>query len=262
MSDTAMMPVTRARRAGNAGRAVTRGLGELFITLGLLLLLFVAYQLVWTNVEAAREQGQVADAIRDSWQRPGAALPDQQDGDGKDRTGKDGKGKSDGKKPAIRQTAVDFGSGFAFLRIPRLGENYTVPILEGVDLEFLARGVGHYPQTALPGQVGNFAVAGHRATNGEPFAYLDRLRPGDAVVVETRGAWLTYVVDRTRIVSPSDVWVLDPVPGQPGAQPTEQLITLTTCNPRWASYERLIVFGHLESRRDKADGPPPELRQA
>lgn len=250
MSDTAVMPVGRTRRPGQAGRAVTRGVGEILITLGVLLLLFVAYQLVWTNVEASRAQGQVSDAIRDTWQRPQAAGPDAQGAETQD------------DDAGTRQTAVDFGSGFAFLRIPRLGEDYTVPVLEGVDLEVLAQGVGHYPQTALPGQVGNFAVAGHRATNGEPFAYLDRLQRGDAMVVETRDAWLTYVVDRTQIVSPSDVWVLDPVPGQPGAKPTERLITLTTCNPRWASYERLIVFGYLESRRDKADGPPPELRQA
>ena len=231
--------------AGSAARAAARGLGELFITAGLVLLLFVAYQLVWTNLEARRAQGQVADDIRDAWARPGGGV------------GTGGSGGSGGE--VVGPSAADFGRGFAFVRIPRLGRDYSVPVLQGVELDVLARGVGHYPQTALPGRVGNFAVAGHRATNGEPFANLDRVRRGDVVVVETRRTWFTYVVDSTRIVKPTDTWVIDPVPGQPDARPRERLLTLTTCNPRWASYERLIVFGHLQAKRDKADGPPPEL---
>lgn len=219
-----------------AVRAAARGLGELLITVGLVLLLFVAYQLVWTNFEADRAQDRVADQIREQWQRPAG-----------------GTGSTTGARRA------DFGRGFAFLRIPRLGERYSVPVVEGVSLDDLARGVGHYPGTEQPGQVGNFAVAGHRATNGEPFANLDRMRAGDVVVAETRRRWFTYVVDSTRIVRPSDTWVLDPVPGKPAAEPTEALLTLTTCNPRWASTERLIVFGHLEEDRPKSEGPPPVL---
>lgn len=222
----------------SAARAATRGLGELLVTAGLVLLLFVAYQLMWTNYEAQRAQAGVADQIRDDWQRPAASG----------EIGKVGK-------------LTDFGKGFAFIHIPRLGHKYAVPIVQGVSLDDLARGVGHYPKTALPGEVGNFAVAGHRATHGEPFAYLDRVKKGDAVVIETQQDWFTYVVDRIRIVKPTDVWVIEPVPGKPDAVPTERLITLTTCNPRWASTERLIVFGHLESRRSTAAGKPPELRK-
>lgn len=230
---------------GGTARLVSRGLGEVLMTAGLVLLLFVAYQLVWTNVEARREQGQVADAIREAWDRPPR------------ENGQDPGDPADPGPPGIDEVA--FGEGFAFLRIPRLGEDYTVPVLEGVALDVLSRGVGHYPDTARPGRVGNFAVAGHRSTNGEPFAALDRLRPGDAVVAETRRSWFTYVVDRTRIVAPTDVWVIDPVPGSPGAEPTDRLLTLTTCNPRWSSTQRLIVFGHLEERRSKAAGPPDVL---
>lgn len=227
---TPATPATRADRV----RAGVRAFGELLITFGLVLLLFVAYQLVWTNVEAKREQGQVSDQIRDLWARPKTMA---------------------GTGPR----EADFGKGFAFIRIPRLGRDYAVPVLEGVGLDVLARGVGHYPRTAMPGQVGNFSVAGHRATNGEPFAYLDRLRDGDRVYVETRAQWFTYEIVDERIVTPTDVWVIDPVPGRPKAVPTESLITLTTCNPRWASYQRLILRGTLVDTRDKADGPPPEL---
>ena len=216
-------------------RAVVRGVGELLITAGLVLLLFVAYQLVWTNVEAQRRTDAVAGDVRDAWQRPPTTT-----------TG-------------TQVVALKKGKGFAFLHIPRLGRKWSVPVIQGVSLPDLSKGVGHYPKTALPGEVGNFAVAGHRATNGEPFAYLDKVRKGDLVVAETEDSWFTYVVDRTKIVSPTSVWVLDPVPGHPGATPSEPLLTLTTCNPRWASYERLIVFGHLTDTRSKAEGPPDAL---
>lgn len=231
------------RDAVRAGvRTGVRGLGEVLITAGLVLLLFTAYQLVWTNFEAERAQGKVADQLREEWSRPPTRSSDT------------GEPVAKGPKP------VDLGQGIAFLRIPRLGKNYAVPVVEGVGLDDLARGVGHYPDTVRAGKVGNFAVAGHRATHGEPFAYLDRMRPGDVVVAETRSRWYTYVVDRTRIVRPSDTWVIDPVPGKSGVEPTESLLTLTTCNPRWSSTERLIVFGHLEESRKKSDGPPTVLQ--
>jgi len=216
-------------------RTFVRGLGEVFITVGLVLLLFVAYQLVWTNVEAHRRTDAVAGDVRDGWQHPPTQTT------------------------STKVVRLKNGKGFAFLHIPRLGKKWSVPVIQGVSLPDLAKGVGHYPRTALPGEVGNFAVAGHRATNGEPFAYLDAVRKGDLVVAETEDSWFTYVVDRTKIVSPTSVWVLDPVPGHPAATPSESLLTLTTCNPRWASYERLIVFGHLTETRSKADGPPAAL---
>jgi sortase A len=219
----------------SAVRAAVRGTGELLITAGLVLLLFCVYQLVWTNVEAKQRQDAVTRGITDDWRRAGPTPTGGQ------------------------LAAADFGKGFAFLRIPRLGRDFTVPVVEGVRTADLARGVGHYPTTAAPGGIGNFAVAGHRATHGEPFRDLDRMRPGDAVVVETKDTWYTYVVDRTRIVAPTDVWVIDPVPGQDGVAPTQRLLTLTTCNPRWASTQRLIVFAHLADQQLKAAGAPSVL---
>lgn len=237
----------------NALRAVVRGIGELCITAGLVLLLFGAYQLVWTNVEAAQAQDDVSDGIADLWSKPEPRTPSSTESP---QPGKKAKPATD---DLARLTRADFGKGFAFLRIPRLGKDYKVPVVEGVRDSDLSRGVGHYPKTAAPGQVGNFAVAGHRATNGEPFRTLDRLRKGDAIVVETRNTWLTYVVDETKIVTPNDTWVIAPVPGKSGAKPTERLLTLTTCHPRWASTYRLIVFAHLESKKSKKDGAPAAL---
>ena len=153
-----------ARTGGFVIRTAVRGLGELFITAGLVVLLFVTYQLVWTNFEAHRAADQVADDIRDDWTRP----PRRHD----------------------RQPGRDAGHDRQGLRVPAhppARRRWSVPVVEGVELPDLARGVGHYPETARPGQVGNFAVAGHRATNGEPFAGLDQLHKGDVVVAETRG---------------------------------------------------------------------------
>jgi sortase A len=218
----------------NVLRSAVRGLGELLITAGLVLLLFCVYQLVWTNVEANRRQDDVAQRLVHDWREPGPT--------------------------AAPQAPLRLGKGFAFLRIPRLGKKFDVPVIEGVRSQDLSRGVGHYTSTARPGEVGNFAIAGHRATNGEPFRDLDQVRRGDHLVVETETTWYTYVVDRTRIVEPTDVWVLDPVPGRPKATPTKQLLTLTTCNPRWASTQRLIVFSHLEESTPRSAGRPAALK--
>lgn len=219
------------------GRAAVRSVGELFITAGLVLLLFCVYELVWTNIEANQAQGKVSHTLRQQWAHQGGHQP----------TG------------TVRLSKSDFGKGFAFLHIPRLGRKFSKPVVQGVSLPDLSRGVGHYPSTALPGEVGNFAVAGHRATNGEPFAHLDLVKVGDSLVVETRVSWFIYVVDKVQIVQPTDVWVIEPVPGKPKEQPTRQLITLTTCNPRWASTQRLIVFGHLTATQPTADGRPAVL---
>jgi sortase A len=224
----------------SVARAAVRSVGELLITAGLVLLLFCAYQLVWTNIAADRAQDKVSNTLRQQWSRQGGS----------------------GSPVTIRLSKSDFGKGFAFLHIPRLGRKYSVPIVQGVSLPDLSRGVGHYPKTAVPGQIGNFAVAGHRATNGEPFAHLDSVKVGDSLVVETRSSWFSYVVDKVQIVDPNAVWVLQPVPGKPAQQPTRQLITLTTCNPRWASTQRLIVFGHLEATTPASEGKPASLRRA
>jgi sortase A len=225
----------------SVARAITRGVGELFITAGAVILLFCVYQLFWTNVTADHAADQVTDQLRHQWAEPPlAAVPS--------------------TSPTPRPASIPMGDALALIHIPRLGADYVKPVVQGVDLPDLARGIGHYPDTAMPGKIGNFAVAGHRATNGEPLKYIDKIKNGDKVVVETATTWFTYVVDRHIIVQPTDTWVLDPVPGKPGVEPTQALITLTSCEPRWASYRRWIVFGHLESTLKKSDGVPPALQ--
>ena len=145
------------------------------------------------------------------------------------------------------------------MRIPRFGDDYVIPVLEGVGDDELASGFGHFEDSADPGEVGNYALAGHRITHGEPLRDMPDLRPGDEVLVETREAIFTYRLD----TNPSDLevdfhetWVLDPRPVNPdasGVQPSDdsQLLTLTTCAELFHDDDRMIAFGHLVSTQPK-----------
>jgi sortase A len=229
-------PTRIQRRQARVERArrLTQNLGEVFISAGVVILMFCAYQLWWTNVESDRATDQVVAQVKQSFVVPYTAPQ------------------------AVEQPLqVGAGQGFGLIYIPRLGKDWVKPVIEGSTLDNLKRGITHYEGNAMPGEIGNFAVAGHRATNGEPFRNLDRMRVGDEVVIETSESWVTYKVTSSKIVKPKDVWVLDPVPGNPTATPTEALLTMTTCNPRWASYERLIVFGKMVDKIDKESGGTP-----
>jgi sortase A len=133
------------------------------------------------------------------------------------------------------------GGAIARLYLPRIDKHWVV--VEGVDLDDIRYAPGRYPTGAMPGEIGNFAVAGHR--NPATFWDLDKVSQGDAVVVETQSSWYTYQVTETLVVSPSAVEVVAPVPGQPGVEPDQAMLTLTTCNPKWDNYERLIVHAEL-----------------
>jgi sortase A len=144
------------------------------------------------------------------------------------------------------------GEAFALITIPRLGVKVnSLPVIEGIDQSDLAKGVGHYPGTALPGEVGNFAVAGHRATHGEPFAKFEELRAGDQVLVETATATYVYELTEDTMVKPKGTWVIDDVPGEPLVEPTQRLLTLTSCEPRWNATKRWIWWGVLVEKLPK-----------
>ncbi|TGB08440.1 class E sortase, partial [Streptomyces sp. MZ04] len=153
--------------------------------------------------------------------------------------------------------APRWDQAYAVLRIPRIG--IRVPVAEGVSKRgVLNKGyVGHYSRTAQPGQAGNFALAGHRNTHGEPFRRIDRLRGGDELVVETRDAVYTYVVDKVLPqTSARDSGVIAPVPRSAvkpghGYSSPGYYITLTTCTPEYTSKYRLIVWGKLRSMRPR-----------
>ena len=153
-------------------------------------------------------------------------------------------------------SASEHGDVTAVIRIPAFGEDYAVPVLEGTSDEVLAAGFGHFEGAAGPGRRGNYALAGHRVTHGEPLRDMPALEPGDEVVVETQRWTWTYVLDTAGdalTVDLTDTWVVDPRPTNPdpaGVGPADRrrLLTLTTCAELFHTDDRLIAFGHLESR--------------
>jgi sortase A len=206
-------------------------LGIGLLVIGMACLGWVAFQYFGTNLVSERAFETTSQQLRQKWSEEKKSDP--------------------GKK--MRASEVE-GEAIALLRIPAFGEKYEIPILNGTDLSILAKGVGHYSSTAQPGQIGNFAIAGHRVTHGQPFARLLELEKGDQIIVETRDAIYTYVLDDSPsrlTVSETDTWVIDPVPGQPDAKPTRELITLTTCQDLFRSPDRSIGFGHLETTQNK-----------
>ena len=209
--------------------------GELLLTLGVLLLLFAAWQLWWTDVVADREQARIVESLEERFR-----------GEGSGGAGADGIGGS---------TAGTEGA-FAIVRIPRFGADYARPVLEGTARDVLALGVGHYDGSAAPGAVGNFALAGHRTTYGRPFHDVDRLEDGDRVVVETAGEVFVYEVSDRRVVRPSDVEVIAPVPGAPGEAPSEALLTLTSCHPRYSATQRFVVHARLVEALPRGEWDP------
>jgi sortase A len=156
--------------------------------------------------------------------------------------------------------SLDLGQAFAVLHIPALDDYDPWVVVEGTSVADLKNGPGHIPGTALPGELGNVVVSGHRTTYGAPFNRLDELSPGSEIVLETRDGWFTYAVRSTSIVTPTSVEVTLPVPGDPTAKPDKRLLTLTTCHPKYSAQQRLIVLAELTAASDKADGLPAALR--
>ena len=220
--------------------------GELLVTVGVLLLLFVVWELGYVGVVESRAQADVvADLERDPSVLP--ALPT--------TTG----GQPDPGGTPAGPTLQD-GKVFAIVRIPRLGgPTWAKPIYEGVDLATLAKGLGRYPGTALPGQLGNFAVAGHRAGHGNPLIDIDAIQPGDTMVVETRDGFAVYRAERHVVVPPSKIDVIAPVPERASAPVTAAYLTVTSCDPRFASTNRYVVFARLDRVIPRAQGLPANL---
>lgn len=214
-------------------RLTLRSLGTLLIAGGVITLLYVAYTLWGTGAITSRTQHRLL-ADLTAGQTPTV---------GGQRVAR-GAGSAQTDIPVPKP-----GDAIAVMRIPRLGASWRWAVVEGVERRYLAEGPGHYPGTAMPGEVGNFAVAGHQVTHGSPFAQLSTMRAGDIIEVDFRGRRYTYVADSTQVVDPFAVGVVLPVPDKPGAKPTKKLITLTTCHPELRSSERFVVYGHLESSR-------------
>ncbi|WTT40657.1 class E sortase [Kitasatospora sp. NBC_00085] len=237
--------------------------GELLITLGLVLGLFVAYSLWWTNVQADASADRASDKLRSSWAAgPATARPA-----APGATATPGAPAASGA-PAAPGPAYGAGDGVGFLHVPAMGKDFQVLIRMGTDTTTLAEGVaGVYEQpyrAAMPwDETGNFALAAHRDGHGAKFHDLDAVHKGDAIVVETKDKWYVYKVDNTLPeTSKYDTGIVAPVPKGSGYQGPGRYITLTTCTPVYTSRYRMAVWGSLV-RVDDMDAkrtPPPELR--
>ncbi len=226
-------------------RRVIAATGRVLVTVGILILLLVAYQLWGTGFYEARQQSKLKSQFAQSLRHVAATTTT--------TTGP-------GITPPTTAAAVlppPSGEAVAIIRIPKIAVDAAV--VQGIERPDLRKGPGHYPLTPMPGQVGNAAIAGHRTTYGAPFYRLDELRPGDAVVVETRDTWFVYAVSGREIVPPTDIAVIAPVPDQPGTRATSAELTFTTCNPRFSARQRLVVHARLVSRQAKSAGLPPAL---
>ncbi len=258
-------PSPRPRRgAADKGIALT---GELLITAGVVLGLYVLWQLFYTDVQSERTQSAALEQV--VFPEPAATPALTSSGAGAGEAGEtstplemipdDLKVYSPAGAPVMAEPAE--ATTFAALWVPRWGSDYIKPVSEGTDrhttLDRL--GIGHYTDTAMPGEVGNFAIAGHRTTYGKPFTDINTLEVGDALVVQTDGAWYVYRVTSTQIVQPEQVEVIAPVPNQPGTAPTVASITLTSCHPRYSAEQRYIVHGELEYWAPAGHGYPQEV---
>ncbi|MET9571800.1 class E sortase [Streptomyces virginiae] len=254
----------RARRAGLVG--VLWATAELTVTVGVVVLLLVVHQVWWTNRQAAAGAQEQVQALERAWEDdpdsgppPSEAPLTSRPAPSPSASAASSSSASSSPSPPVPAPRPAGGPSavreraYAVLRIPRLG--LVVPVAQGIDKRaVLDKGyVGQYPGSAGPGAQGNFALAGHRNTHGEPFRYINRLRAGDELIVDMRGRRYTYVVGKTlRETTERDTGVIAPVPRslvQPGYGYSEPgaYITLTTCTPEYSSKYRLVVWGTLRS---------------
>lgn len=229
--------MTTTNRGGRGPvAAIISVIGEVLITAGLVLALFVVYSLWWTNVIADRHAKKDGDKVRQSWATPGPGRLDTKDGIG-------------------------------FLHVPAMGRNFEVLVKKGTDSDILNEGVaGYYDlpvKSAMPwDKQGNFTLAAHRDGHGAKFHNIDKIKNGDPVVFEDKDTWYVYkvysVLDET---SKYNVGVINQVPAESGKKKPGRYITLTTCTPVYTSRYRYVVWAELV-RTDKVDAnrtPPAEL---
>ncbi|MFC0582473.1 class E sortase [Micrococcoides hystricis] len=223
-----------SRRKRNWFAAIIGFIGEILMTLGVLLLLFVVWELWWTNFDAEKAQKVATQELFTETKE-------------QELTG---------------ELKLGEGEVFGVMYAPRLGENYAVPISEGTTDEVLNTvGLGRYTESQWPGEVGNFAIAGHRQTHGAVLWNMDKFQDGDKVYVQTLQKYYTYEVEVIKVVQPNQSEVIAANPFDPNQQPDESWLTLTTCHPPYTTLERMITHAKLVDERPASDGPPAEIKE-
>ena len=250
-------PSTRRERAraqkqrrGGTLNAVLGVFGEIFLTVGVIALLYVSWQMWIGDWIIGNEKQAQASSLRESWEQeaPPTPLPTP----------------SDDAEPIVPVLAdQSHGSQFAVMHVPRFGNTWQFPIASGVSRgDILDQGlIGHYPDTAMPGEIGNSAYAAHRWTGGAAFDPIDKLVVGDAIVVETAEGWYTYRFRTLEYVQDTQVEVLLPVPQKIGAAPDERYLTLTSCAPKLNMLERIIAYAVFDEFTPRGAGAPAALSE-
>jgi LPXTG-site transpeptidase (sortase) family protein len=236
----------RRKRNGSVLTSVVGIVGELFLTLAVVCALYILWQLWWTGVISEQTQDKQAD--QSSWVDPS-----------KDGNSYKIAAAQKGDPPVASSPST--GDIVGQIYVPRFGAQWKRLIVEGISADQLARhGLGHYPMSQMPGDVGNFAVAGHRSGYGEPLGNVPDLKKGDAIVIRTKDYWYVYHYTSHEIVLPNQTSVIAPVPDHVGETPTQRLITLTTCEPRYTTAtHRWITYGKFDYWAKVSDGIPKEL---
>ncbi len=245
-----------SRPRDTGARAVLGFVGRGLITLGLLVLLFVAYQLWGTGLYEARAQNELEGDFEKRLEQIDAPAPE---GDSDTLGG----GEGEGGEP-VPASAFTEGEAALKIEIPDAGVDRIV--VQGITIPDLRKGPGHYPDTPMPGEIGNAAIAGHRTTYGQPFHNLDKLEPGDEITTTTLNGTFVYDVVKTDIVAPTAVDVLKPpgkntyvgkeALGENAVVEGNAMLTLTTCNPKYSAAERLVVFAELNPSKSPEAQPP------
>ncbi len=219
----------RPRRRRWVPSSLRTVLGLVLVASGLGVLGWVGWQYYGTDLVSRQAQQALVQRTEEAWEAQGT-----------------------GEEP---EAPLEVGAAEALIQVPRFGDDYVMPVQTGVGDDVLAEGFGHFEGAADPGERGNYALAAHRVTHGEPLRRMPELRPGDEVVVTTRDAVHTYVMDtdpEDLVIGFENVWVVDPAPVNPtggvGPSPQEdRLLTLTTCAELFHTDTRMIAFGHLVS---------------
>ncbi|MGF3056570.1 class E sortase [Microbacterium sp. YY-01] len=256
-SATASHPSRRSLRRARRPRATFGSvLGELLLTAGAVVLLFVAWQMWIGDIIIGAENNARGNELSSSWSNgpapePPPLLENPDDPDAAPQW------------EAPRMEHPGEGEVVGVMRVPRFGDDYATELAGGVTRPItLDNGwIGVYDQSVMPGQEGNFSVAGHRTTWGAPLRHIDSLRLNDPIIIETEEGWYTYRFRTLEYVTPDRVDVLLPVPQVPAANTGEKYLTLTACSPLYSLAERIVAYGVFEGFQPRAEGEPDSLHE-
>jgi sortase A len=222
------------RRSGKIVRPVLRFVASVLITSGVLMLIDAGLTVTWQEPVSAFFAQQQQDALNRELRREApqfardkllvAPIRDQS--------------VRLKRLATLAKTRAATGHAIGTIRMPTLGLHYA--IVQGTDTDSLRKGPGHYPETSFPGMGGTVAIAGHRTTYGAPFNQIDKLKKGDAIVLDMPYGRFTYAVEFTRIVPPTEISITNRVPG------AERLV-LSACHPLYSASQRIVVFARLRS---------------